>query len=111
MDPIIAGSEDALEDPDPGTHVLHDAFSLVVFGALTGACFVYARDFAKRGRVGWAIYSAASGTLVASGVVLFGRGFAGSARLAPVAGLIQRLTIVLGWGWLARLAASELHEG
>ena len=84
---------------------------MVVFGALTGACFAYAGDFAGRGRDGWAAYSAASGVLVASGVVLVGRGFAGSARLAPIAGLIQRLTIVAGWGWLARLAASELLEG
>ena len=109
MDPTIPVTAPA-SDPDPGTHVLHDAFSLVVFGALTGACFAYAGDFARRGRAGWAAYSLVSGTLVAGGVVLFGRGFAGSPRLSPIAGLVQRLTIVAGLGWLARLAGSELEQ-
>jgi len=110
MDPIVIGSATRSDDADLG-HVLHDAFSLVVFGALTGTCFVYARDFVGRGKNGWAIYSAATGMLVASGVVLFGRGFAGSRQLAPVAGVIQRLTIITGWGWVARLAASEFAGG
>jgi hypothetical protein len=72
MDPTVIGSARPAGDPDPGTHILHDAFSLVVFGALTGAGFVYAGDFARRGRARWAAYSVASGTLVATGVVLFG---------------------------------------
>lgn len=89
MDPMGSRAADQAAIVPQQTHVLHDTFSLVVFGSLICACFVYAREFARGGRGDWAIYSMASGTLVASGVVLFGRGFAGGSRLTPVAGLIQ----------------------
>ncbi len=89
---------------------LHDAFGLVVFGALAGACAAFARQFAAAGRRGWALYSGASGLLVALGVGMFGRGFGGAEPLARVGGLVQRLTITIGWGWLMALAVHLLRR-
>jgi len=98
-----------------GTHVLHDAFGLVVFGSLTGASLVEARAFARSGNRPWAVYSAATGALLATGIGLFGRGFARAnevptaAGLASVGGFVQRGTIAVGWGWLSLLAIRALR--
>jgi hypothetical protein len=44
------------------------------------------------------------------GVGLFGRGFRNASGLVNVAGLIQRLTIVIGWGWRTLLAVHLLRR-
>ncbi len=54
---------------------------------------------------------AISGFLVAAGTGLFGRGFRGVGRLAGLAGLIQRATVVIGWGSLSLLAMRLLRGG
>lgn len=95
--------------PDLG-EVLHDVFSMVAFGALAGACAVTGRRFSRAGQWRWASYSAASAMMVVGGVGLFGQAFAGREPLARVGGLIQRLTICLGWGWLAVLAVHLLRR-
>ena len=88
---------------------LHNIFSLVVFGALVGACGALGRRFAKRGHPGWAAYSALSGVLVVTGIPLFGRAFDGAKGLVDIGGLIQRVTIAIGWGWLMLLAVHLLR--
>jgi hypothetical protein len=86
--------------------VLHDLFSFVAFVSLIAACFVFARLFATAGRPGWSTYCGASGVLLSLGFVLFARGFSGSDRLAPIAGLLQRLTIATGWLWVSIISAN-----
>jgi Protein of unknown function (DUF998) len=89
----------------PGLHgTLHNVFSMQVFAALGAAGLSYARWFARRGEHRWAICSSASGVLVPGGIVLFGRALSQTDGLGRIAGLIQRLTIALGWGWLVALA-------
>jgi Protein of unknown function (DUF998) len=102
--------------PGSQTNALHGAFSLLVFGALTGSAFLEARHFAVDGNRRWAIYSAATGALVVIGLGLCGPGFAqadedpAAAGLANVAGLIQRGTIAVGWSWLSLLALNRLRR-
>lgn len=100
------------EEPAPTKRdapaVLHDLFSLVVFLSLFAACFVFARLFAASGAFGWAAYSVVSGILFGVGFVLFARGFAGAGNLAPIGGLLQRLTIAIGWFWISLVAAHLL---
>lgn len=86
---------------------LHNAFSMVVFGALAGACGAVARRSAKAGQPLWAAYSTSSGLLVLLGVGIFGRAFS-NARFVGVGGAVQRATIVIGWGWLSMLAVRLL---
>lgn len=81
--------------------ILHDIFSTFVFVSLFAACFVFAHLFAVIGAYGWEIYSIVSGILYLCGFILFARGFSPASRLAPIAGLLQRLTISLGAIWLA----------
>jgi len=95
---------------EPSLHgSLHDLVSLVVFTVLPVACLVFARRFAALGEHHWAIYSAITGGVLIAGFVLMVIGFNGKTSLSRVAGLIQRVWIVAGWGWLLLLAVHLLR--
>jgi hypothetical protein len=87
-----------------GTGTLHDLATLVVFVALIAAAAVFAWAFARKGRTRWAVYSALSSALVVLGFVLTIVAFNGTGNLSDVAGLVQRLTVLVGWTWLTLLA-------
>jgi hypothetical membrane protein len=75
----------------------HNVASAVVFLALPALCFVLTARFALRpGQRLWAAYSVATGAAVLA--LVQGLGVEG------YGGLYQRLTIAVGWGWLAALA-------
>ena len=83
--------------------VVHIFLSLVAFIALPAACFVLARRFAgDPAWHGWAFYSLATGILVIVFFIITDV----VASLDPngPAGLFQRLSIIIGWGWIALLA-------
>jgi hypothetical membrane protein len=88
---------------------LHDLFSLLGFVALAAACFVFGRWFAERGKRGWALYSAVSGIVFAVAFVLSSAGFAQVAGLVDLAGLLQRVAVVVGFCWLTLLAVHVLR--
>jgi hypothetical protein len=83
---------------------LHDVASLVVFTALPAGSFAFARWFVGQGDRRWAVYSLATGVLVLGGFVLIVVGFNTESEISAVAGLIQRITVVVGWTWLTLLA-------
>lgn len=110
-DPVTDRSTSDAKPVQPNVQgILHNVFSMVVFGALAGACGALAGRFARSGHPGWAGYSALCGLFVVGGVGLFGRGFGNASGLVNVAGFIQRLTIVVGWGWMAMLAVHLLRR-
>src|SRR5215469_8471717 len=81
--------------------ILHDVFGQLQFISLMAACFVLARrDAADPDGRGWAWYSVATGLLVAASDVVFAVTF----RLGGPAGLIERIGIIAGCGWIALLA-------
>lgn len=88
--------------------IIHDLFSFVAFTSLFIAFFVYARAFAESGSRALAIYSVGSGVLFGVGFVLFARGFSSAGTLARIAGLLQRITIAIGWIWLAAVGVHLL---
>jgi hypothetical membrane protein len=80
---------------------IHSLISLFVFISLPAACFVLARrDAADPTSRGWAWYSVATGLLVVVFVVLT---FVATALNGP-AGLTQRIFLIVGWSWIARLS-------
>jgi hypothetical protein len=87
---------------------IHGVNGLIAFGSVAAAAFVLARRFAGDARTrGWMVYSLISGALVVLGFigstvfsVLDERGILPN---APT-GLIQRIGIIAGWGWVALLA-------
>jgi Protein of unknown function (DUF998) len=87
-----------------GTGALHDVATLVVFGSLIAAAAAFALAFARSGRVRWGWYSAATSAAVAVGFVAIIAAFNGTGEIADLGGLIQRLTVFVGWLWLTLLA-------
>lgn len=79
---------------------LHDAFSLPGFLALAAAQVVLARG---QGR-GWALYSVLSASAYVVAFLLASSGFSQTEPLVGVAGLFQRITVVIGWTWMVALA-------
>jgi hypothetical membrane protein len=73
--------------------IAHNVVSVFVFGSLTLACFTAAR---WRPTPGWRRYCGSTGVAVP---VLF----VAAGAVADTSGLWQRLTIVVGWSWLAVL--------
>ncbi len=97
--------------PDRTTHgVLHDIFGTPVFLGLPVACLVVAYRFTKSGHPAWAGYSVATAVAFLTGFVVTSMGFAQNPTLMPIGGLLQRITIVIGWAWLTALALYLLRR-
>ncbi|GKQ38448.1 hypothetical protein ALMP_49790 [Streptomyces sp. A012304] len=84
---------------------LHDLFSLIGFLALTVACFV----FALSDSTGWTVYSIASGVLFATTMALASAAFDQHRRWADRGGLLQRISLTIGWTWQTLLAVRILY--
>lgn len=96
---------------NPTAHgALHDQFSLIGFLALTVACFVFSYRFARQGERGWALYSAVTGILFPVGIVLASAAFSQDQGLVTFGGLLQRVTVTIGWTWLTLLAIHLLKS-
>lgn len=93
---------------------IHGPGAPLTFGSLTIAVFVLARRFAgDPAWRGWATYSTITGIIVVlsfiaclAAAVLDEKGILPNAP----AGLLERIAIVIGWGWIALLAIRLLHE-
>jgi Protein of unknown function (DUF998) len=118
-DPVAAGVT-ATNPYPPGTlvgsdrtlhGVLHDLFGTPVFLGLPIACCVVAYRLAAVGNKGWAAYSIGTAIAFLTGFVLAGMALAQPDPLIPpVGGLLQRLTIIIGWTWLTALALHLLRR-
>jgi hypothetical protein len=87
------------------THgVLHEAFSAPVFLGLPAAAGLVGYRFAKSGHRWWAGYSVGTAVAFLALFVLTSMGFAQTPAFVAVGGLLQRLTITVGFSWLTVLA-------
>ncbi|HEY6481074.1 MAG TPA: DUF998 domain-containing protein [Streptosporangiaceae bacterium] len=103
------GTPDALERPSrEGT--AHNLMSTGVFLGLPAGALAVAAGAVRNGRTGWGLYSAGTAVAVVATTGAFGAGFGQSPRLVGVAGLIQRISITIGFGWLTALAGRSLRE-
>ena len=84
--------------------VVHDICSTPVFTALPATGAVAGVRWLRAGRRAWAIGAFAAGAAMLVAFVLTSIGFAQDPVLGPVAGLLQRITLVIGFAWLAVLA-------
>jgi hypothetical protein len=94
--------------------------ALLACGAIAGPLFTlaWAVEGATRAHHnpvrhpgGWATYSAATGVVFAVAFVLTSMAFNQVGSLVEFGGLLQRLTITVGWTWLTLLAAHLLRGG
>jgi hypothetical membrane protein len=93
-----------VSDPVPSDHqtwhgVAHNLVSVVVFGAVTAACFTAARWRPSRW---WRFYCLITGVAVPVLFVL-------AAGVSGTTGVFQRLSIIVGWVWLAVLGLRALR--
>lgn len=89
--------------------ILYELSSVIVFGALIAACFVFARRFAQAGRRGWAAYSFVTGLAVPALLVAAFIAWSSSTP-ANFGGLLQRMTLTAGWVWISLLALMVMFE-
>jgi hypothetical protein len=89
---------------------LHDlAFSLPGFVSFAAAMFVLSYAYARRRAPWWSASSLLSGLAFVTLFALTSAGFAQNPHLVATAGLFQRLTVGVGWLWLALVATRELR--
>ena len=93
---------------------IHGTAAPIVFGLLTAAIFVFARRFASDPAWrGWATYSIITGIVCATTfvaclavAVLDEHGVLANSP----SGLLERIAIISGWGWIALLAIQLLRQ-
>lgn len=110
-DPVAAGvTADAPYPPGEPftaartlTGVLHDLCGTPVFLGLPILTFAAARRFLRSRRSGWAVYSLVTATTFLAGFVLTSLALAQPPVIAPLGGLLQRLTLAVGLSWLVAL--------
>ena len=81
---------------------IHQLVSLVVFAGVIAACFVFARRFHGAMRV----YSLLSGAAVL--LLILATGIVG--ERVGATGVVQRVTIAVGWAWISILALALRGE-
>ncbi len=88
---------------------LHYVAAVPIFLGIPAGSLASSVRSLRKGERGWALYSAATGasTLVTTG--MFGAGFSQSPRFVNRAGLLQRIAIVTGFGWLTAVAVRALR--
>ena len=109
-DPVSGYPAGTPNVPDPPTWhgQVHDmVIGLPAFAGFAAAMLVFAYAFARRGAAGWAVYSGLSGVAFVILLVLSNAGFAQDPRWVSTAGLLQRLTIGVGFLWLTALAVRQ----
>jgi hypothetical protein len=91
-----------------GTGMVHNLAAMPLVVGVSGAAFVEGACSLRAGRRAWAGYCLASGLLMPSTFVLAGAGFGQQPRLVGRAGLLQRISVCAGFGWLTSLAIRRL---
>ena len=101
-----------------GLHTLHGTIhgtaAPVVFGLLTAATFVFAWRFTHDPRwSGWGVYSLVTGIVcVVTFIACLATAVLDEQGVFPNSptGLLERVAIVVGWGWIALLAMRLLRQ-
>ena len=91
--------------------ILHDLFGVPFFLGLPVGTFVFGRLFASRREPGWAWYSRLSGIGMLAAFFVARLGFRllpSYPDLAANFGLLQRITVTVGFAWLTLLAVHLL---
>ena len=101
------GTPDAVLQPSR-TGIVHNLAAVPVFVGLPAAAFTCSWRAVRRGQRGFGLYCAATAMTMLATMALAGAGFNQSPRLVNLAGLLQRASIVTGFGWLTALSARTL---
>ncbi|OBH00047.1 hypothetical protein A5698_09655 [Mycobacterium sp. E136] len=87
---------------------LHDLFGIPVFVGIPVAAMASAASAARSGNHRWTCYSAASSAAMTGSLILFGVAIGGRWGLGGKSGVLQRVSIATGLGWLSSLSLRAL---
>ncbi|HVN10722.1 MAG TPA: DUF998 domain-containing protein [Kineosporiaceae bacterium] len=88
---------------------LHDLLSIPTFLGIPAAALLSAVGSARRGRVGWATFSAASGLGMLAGTGAASAAFGQAPKLVAYGGLLQRAAVTSGFAWLTAVHLRALR--
>jgi hypothetical membrane protein len=89
---------------------VHTLAAFAIFGALPVATFILSRRFRSAGAASWSLYSLASGVAMLVTFVAYIVGTKGGDGVGQIPGWLERLSVVIGFVWIAALAAHLLHS-
>ncbi len=89
---------------------LHDLVSVPVFLGLPLAAATYGFAFGKRGDRGWALYSAGTCATMLASFAGATAGFGQARKFVDFGGLYQRMSVIIGLGWLTALAMRAVRK-
>jgi len=89
---------------------MHNLCGIPVFAGIPIAGLVSAAAAVRSGDYRWACYSAGSSTAMAGSLFLFGVAIKGHPRLRGKSGILQRISIAIGLGWLSLLSLRVLCD-
>jgi hypothetical protein len=110
-DPVSGYPAGTADTPAERTRAgaLHDAVSIPTFLAIPAAALIQARAVSIAGQPGWAAASAGSGLLMLGSFAAATVGFSQHPALVNRAGLMQRVSVTAGFGWLSAVALRALR--
>jgi hypothetical protein len=88
---------------------LHNLSAIPIFFGIPIAALTSATSAARRREYRWASYSAGSAVAMMTTSVLFGAAFGGAPRVEAYGGVLQRVSITAGFGWLSALSLRALR--
>ena len=94
----------------PASSYLHVVGAVLLFSGLIAAALVLARRFQRGGGRAWARYSTTTAVIVFVFFGLSGGGPSGELLVPSAAGLLQRVALIAGLGWLVAIALRELRR-
>ena len=89
---------------------MHNLCAIPVFAGIAIAGLASAATAVRSGDYRWACYSAGSSTVMAGSLLLFGAAIRGQSRLRGKSGILQRISIATGLGWLSALSLRGLSQ-
>jgi hypothetical protein len=92
------------------TSAIHVMAAMLLFFGLVGAAAVHASRSWRTGDRGWAAASATVAVVVLVAFGASGGGPSGELLLPAYAGLVQRIALVIGLGWVLALALQSLQR-
>jgi hypothetical protein len=87
---------------------LHNLCAIPIFVGIPIAALTCAAPAARRREYRWGSYSTGSAIAMTSATVLFGAAFADATRCGGRGGVLQRVSIATGFGWLSALSLRAL---
>ena len=88
---------------------LHNLCAIPIFAGIPAAALTCAASAARRREYRWAAYCAGSAIGITGTFVLFAAAFGGAPRLAGHGGVLQRLSVATGFGWVSALSLRALR--